>query len=159
MSFNKVMLLGNLGQDPDLRYNPSGTPVCNFSLATNEHWLDKDGQKQQRTEWHRIVVWGKNGENCSRYLAKGRQVFVEGRIETRSWEGKDGQKRYTTEVIARNVQFIGTAPTSEADTTERVQSDQETQQSEDKLSSNQNPPVESYQVHTESNFTADDIPF
>ena len=157
MSLNKVMLLGHLGQDPELRYNPSGTPVCNFSLATNEFWMDKDGQKQKRTEWHRIVVWGKTGENCSRYLAKGRQALVEGRLETRSWEGKDGQKKYTTEIIARNVQFIGAS--NETVNTEKTQSNQETEQQANTLNTNATPPKENYQVHTESNFTADDIPF
>ena len=103
------MILGRLGQDPELKYTPSGTPVCNFSLATNDYWVDKAGQKQERTEWHRVVVWGKTGENCGQYLSKGRQAFVEGSLQTRSWEGKDGQKRYTTEVVARNVQFIGGA--------------------------------------------------
>ena len=91
MSLNKVMLLGRLGQEPELKYTPSGSAVCNFSLATTESWSDKSGQKQERTEWHRIVVWGKLGELCNQYLSKGRQAFVEGTLQTRSWEGKDGQ--------------------------------------------------------------------
>ena len=107
MSVNKVMVLGRLGQDPELKYTPSGAAVCNFSLATTENWVDKSGQKQERTEWHRIVVWGKLGELCNQYLGKGRQAFVEGRLQTRQWEDKNGQKRYTTEINATNVQFLG----------------------------------------------------
>jgi single-strand DNA-binding protein len=104
---NKVILVGNLGSDPELRTTPNGTPVCEFRVATNESWKGKDGQTQDRTEWHRIVVWGRLGENCSKYLSKGRQVYLEGRLQTRSWEDKDGNKRYTTEIVARDVQFLG----------------------------------------------------
>lgn len=104
---NKVILVGNLGKDPELRNTTSGTSVCEFSIATGESWKGKDGQMQERTEWHRIVVWGKLGENCAKFLSKGRQVFVEGRLQTRSWEDKDGNKRYTTEIVARDVQFLG----------------------------------------------------
>lgn len=104
---NKVILVGNLGSDPELKQTPGGQSVCEFRLATNESWKDKDGEKHDRTEWHRIIVWGKIGENCNKFLAKGRQVYLEGRIQTRSWEDKEGVKRYTTEVIARDVQFLG----------------------------------------------------
>ncbi len=104
---NKVILLGNLGKDPEVRFTPSGQAVCNFSIATNESWTDKSGQKQERTEWHRIVVWGKMGELCGEYLKKGRQAFVEGRLQTREWTDKEGKKNYSTEVVANNVQFIG----------------------------------------------------
>ncbi len=104
---NKVILVGNLGKDPELRNTTSGTSVCEFSIATGERWQGKDGQMQERTEWHRIVVWGKLGENCAKFLSKGRQVFLEGRLQTRSWEDKDGNKRYTTEIVARDVQFLG----------------------------------------------------
>jgi len=104
---NKVILVGNLGRDPELRNTDSGTAVCEFSLAASESWKGKDGELQERTEWVKIVVWGKQGENCSEYLAKGRQVYVEGRLQTRSWEDKDGNKRWTTEVIAKDVKFLG----------------------------------------------------
>ncbi len=104
---NKVILVGNLGKDPELRSTTSGTSVCEFSIATGESWKGKDGQQQERTEWHRIVVWGKLGENCAKFLSKGRQVYLEGRLQTRSWEDKDGNKRYTTEIVARDVQFLG----------------------------------------------------
>jgi single-strand DNA-binding protein len=106
---NKVILVGNLGNDPEMRHTPGGAGVCEFRLATNESWNDKNGQRQERTEWHRIVVWGKKAEVCSKYLSKGRQVFVEGRLRTRTWDDKDGNKRYTTEVIANDVQFLGGA--------------------------------------------------
>ncbi len=104
---NKVILVGNLGADPDMRYTPSGQGVCELRVATSESWNDKNGQRQERTEWHRIVVWGKRAEVCSKYLAKGRQVFVEGRIQTRTYDDKDGNKRYITEIIANDVQFLG----------------------------------------------------
>jgi len=104
---NKVILVGNLGADPDMRYTPSGQGVCELRVATSESWNDKNGQRQERTEWHRIVVWGKRAEVCSKYLSKGRQVYVEGRIQTRSYDDKDGNKRYITEIIAADVQFLG----------------------------------------------------
>ena len=104
---NKVILVGNLGADPDMRYTPSGQGVCELRVATSESWNDKNGQRQERTEWHRVVVWGKRAEVCSKYLSKGRQVFVEGRIQTRTYDDKDGNKRYITEIIANDVQFLG----------------------------------------------------
>ncbi len=104
---NKVILVGNLGADPDMRYTPSGQGVCELRVATSESWNDKNGQRQERTEWHRVVVWGKRAEVCSKYLAKGRQVFVEGRIQTRTYDDKDGNKRYITETIAADVQSLG----------------------------------------------------
>lgn len=103
---NKVILVGRLGGDPEIRYTQSGAGVANFNIATSESWTDKEGQKQEKTEWHRIVVWGKMAETCAQYLSKGRQVFVEGRLQTRQWDDKDGNKRYTTEVIANTVQFL-----------------------------------------------------
>ena len=104
---NKCILIGRLGKDPDVRYTSNGGAVANFNLATNESWTDKAGQKQERTEWHRIVVWGKLGELCGQYLSKGRQAYVEGRLQTRDWTDKDGNKRYTTEIVAQNIQFLG----------------------------------------------------
>ena len=98
MSVNKVILVGNLGQEPELQHPPSGAAVTTLSLATHEVWKDKDGNKQQRTEWHRVVLWRKLAEIAGEYLKKGSQVYVEGRLQTRSWEDKDGNKRYTTEV-------------------------------------------------------------
>jgi single-strand DNA-binding protein len=106
-SVNKVILIGNLGADPELKYTPSNRPVCNLSLATNEVFKDKGGQRQERTEWHRVTVWGDSAENCSKYLAKGRTVYIEGRLQTRSWDDKEGKKRYSTEVVADRVVFLG----------------------------------------------------
>jgi single-strand DNA-binding protein len=110
---NKVILVGNLGADPEVRFTPSGQAVANFRIATSENWTDKAGQKQERTEWHRIVVWGKLGELCGEYLAKGRQCFVEGRLQTREWTDKENKKNYTTEVVGSNVVFLG-GPRGEA---------------------------------------------
>jgi len=107
MSVNKVILVGRLGQNPEVRYTPGGAAVANFNIATSESWMDKSGQRQERTEWHRIVVWGKLAELCNQYLQKGRQVYVEGRLQTRQWQDKDGQTKYTTEVQAQTVQFLG----------------------------------------------------
>jgi single-strand DNA-binding protein len=104
---NKVILVGHLGADPEMRYTQSGSGVCELRVATNETWNDKSGQRQERTEWHRVVVWGKLAELCSKFLSKGRLVYVEGRLRTRSWDDKDGNKRYTTEIIANDVQFLG----------------------------------------------------
>jgi single-strand DNA-binding protein len=105
-SVNKVILVGNLGADPEVRFTPGGQTVCNFRMATTESWNDKGGQKQERTEWHRIVVWGKLAELCGEYLKKGRQAYVEGKLQTREFEHQ-GQKKHTTEIIASQVVFIG----------------------------------------------------
>jgi single-strand DNA-binding protein len=104
---NKVILIGNLGADPELRYTPSGQPVANFRIATSESWMDKQGQKQERTEWHRIVAWGKLAELVGEYLKKGRQVYIEGKLQTRQWEDRDKNKRFTTEIQAREITFLG----------------------------------------------------
>lgn len=104
---NKVMIIGNLGNDPELKYLPNGTAICSFSAATSETWTDKTtGDRQERTEWHRITAFGKTAENCGKYLAKGRQVYVEGKLQTSSYE-KDGQTHYTTKIIADVIQFLG----------------------------------------------------
>jgi single-strand DNA-binding protein len=108
-SVNKVILIGRLGRDPELRYTQGGQAVANFTLATNERYSNKSGEQQERTEWHRIVAWGKTGELCAQYLSKGRNVYVEGRLQTREWEDKEGQKRTTTEIVAQNVTFLDSA--------------------------------------------------
>jgi single-strand DNA-binding protein len=105
-SVNKVILIGHLGKDPEVRYTPNGQAVANFSVATNDSWTDKAGQKQDRTEWHRVVVWSKLAELCAEYLSKGRQVYLEGRLQTREWTNKEGVKQYTTEVVANQVVFL-----------------------------------------------------
>jgi single-strand DNA-binding protein len=104
---NKVILIGNLGANPELRYTQGQQAVANLRLATTEKWTDKSGQKQEATEWHRVVVWGKQAEIVGQYLTKGRQVYIEGSIRTRQWQDQQGQKRYTTEIVARNVQMLG----------------------------------------------------
>lgn len=103
---NKVILIGRLGADPELRYTPKGDAVANFRIATNRVWKDQEGNQQEKTEWHRIVAWRKLAERCGEYLKKGSHVYIEGRLETRSWEDKNGNKRYVTEVIANQMQML-----------------------------------------------------
>lgn len=105
---NKVILVGRLGADPEVKAIGSGSTVARLNIATSESWV-KDGQRQERTEWHRVTVWGKLAEICGKHLAKGRQVYVEGKLQTRQWEDQQGQKRYTTEIVASTVQFLGSA--------------------------------------------------
>jgi len=104
---NKVILIGNLGANPELRYTQGQQAVANLRLATTERWTDKSGQKQEATEWHRVVVWGRQAEIAGQYLTKGRQIYVEGSIRTRQWQDQQGQKRYSTEIVARNIQMLG----------------------------------------------------
>jgi single-strand DNA-binding protein len=107
MAINKVILLGNLGKDPELRYTPQQMAICSFSLATGERKKDQSGQWVDHTEWHNIVTFGRTAENCSKFLKKGRQAFIEGKIRTRKWQDKEGKDRYTTEILADQVQFVG----------------------------------------------------
>jgi len=107
MSVNKVILIGNLGKDPELRYTPGGKAVASFSLATSERWTNQEGQKQENTTWHNIVAWGKQAEVMKEYLAKGRQVYIEGRISNRSYDDKEGNKKYISEVVVQNFTFLG----------------------------------------------------
>ena len=107
MAVNKVILIGNLGRDPEIRYTTGGQAVANFTLATTERYTNKAGERQEDTEWHRIVTWGRLAEICGEYLTKGRMVYIEGTIRTRSWEDKEGNTRYTTEIVARNMQMLG----------------------------------------------------
>ncbi len=150
MSVNKVILLGRLGQDPELKYTPSGQAVCNFSLATSESWTDKSGQKNERTEWHRVVVWGKLAELCNQYLGKGRQAFIEGKLQTRSWDDKDGNKRYTTEIQANTVQFLGQTAGAGMSQNAGQGSYQDTFSQENNSDMN---------LSSGPNFASDDIPF
>ena len=140
MSVNKVILIGHLGQNPEVKHTPNGAAVCTMSVATNEVWNDKAGAKQERVEWNRVVVWNALAENCAKYLTKGRQVYVEGTLQTREWE-KDGVKRYTTEVKAFTVQFLGANGTGDRPP----------------APSEQNGPATSNSASPA--FTADDIPF
>jgi single-strand DNA-binding protein len=106
-SVNKVILVGNLGRDAELRYTPGGAAVATLNMATTEVWNDKSGQRQEKTEWHRVVLWGKTAESLSEYLTKGKQIYVEGRLQTRQWDDKDGNKRYTTEIRSDRVVLLG----------------------------------------------------
>jgi single-strand DNA-binding protein len=121
---NKAILIGRLGRDPEVRYTPDGTAVANFSIATSEEWKDRDtGEKRERTEWHRIVAFRRLGEICGEYLSKGRQVYIEGRIQTREWEDKDGNKRYTTEIVASQMQMLGARDNYESPRREEIKRD------------------------------------
>jgi len=149
---NKVFLLGRLGKDPDLRFSQNQTPICNFSLATSERRKDASGQWSDHTEWHNIVVFGKVAENCSNFLKKGREVFIEGRIQTRKWQDKEGKDRYTTEILAQSVQFIGSKADAGASAAAAAQGDLspfEDLKSADEISS----------APEEVTFDDDDIPF
>jgi single-strand DNA-binding protein len=106
-SVNKVILIGNVGRDPETRYMPSGDAIVNLSLATTDTWKDKNGEKQERTEWHRVAFFGKTAEIAGQYLRKGSQVYIEGRLQTRKWTDKEGQERYTTEIVADRMQMLG----------------------------------------------------
>ena len=106
---NKVILIGNLGRDPEIRYTTGGQAVANFTIATSDSYTNRDGEKQEKTEWHRIVAWGRLAEICGEYLTKGRMVYIEGSLRTRSWEDKEGNTRWTTEVVARSMEMLGSA--------------------------------------------------
>ena len=142
MSVNKVILVGRLGQDPELKYTPSGTAFCNFSLATNDYWMDKaTGTKQEKTEWHRVVVWGKTAERANQYLKKGREVYIEGKLQTRSWE-QEGTKKYITEVVALGLTFLGGNAS--------LSDDKDTVAATD---------TKEYAMPSETAFVPDDVPF
>ncbi len=147
---NKVILVGNLGSDPEIRKTANQQTVTQFSLATSESWINREGERQEKTEWHRVVIWGKLAETCAKHLNKGRQVFIEGRLQTRSWETEQGQKRFTTEVVASQVVFLGKA------------SQQSTQKEVDHSSSTKtDTQSSSYQMKTEPEFKEkeDELPF
>ena len=145
-SVNKVILIGRLGADPEVKYTQTGAAVANLSLATNEYWKNKDGQKEEKTEWHRVVLWSKLAELASQYLSKGKQVYIEGRLQTRSWEDQNGQKRYTTEVVGNSMQFL--SPVSEG-----------VQSSSGQLPPDLPPPTDVPMGGDSQNDVDDDIPF
>ena len=147
-SLNKVLLIGRLGKDPEIRYTPDGAPVANFSLATSDFWTDKSGTRQERTEWHNIVAWNKLADLSKRFLAKGRQVYIEGRLRTREWDDRDGNKRRTVEVIASQLVLLGSRP-------EGMDSGGG---SAPRPNTNRTP-AESDESPGEPNITDDDIPF
>ena len=141
-SVNKVILVGNLGRDAELRYTPGGAAVATLNLATTEVWNDKQGQRQEKTEWHRVVLWGKQAETLQEYLVKGKQIYVEGRLQTRQWDDKDGNKRYTTEIKADRVTLLSSGGGGRSGGMERTASH---------APGGDEPPVEP--------ITDDDIPF
>ena len=144
-SLNKALLIGHLGRDPEIRYTADGSPVANFSLATNEVWTDKSGTRQERTEWHNIVAWSKLADLAKRYLTKGRQVYVEGRIRTREWDDREGNKRRTTEIVASTLVLLGGRA--------------EGQEVAAPAAAVQRAAAESEPVHADAGITDDDIPF
>ncbi len=152
MNLNKAFVLGRLTNDPDSRVLPSGSPVTNFSVATNRIWNNKEGEKQEETQFHNIVVFGRLADIASRYLAKGRMVLVEGRIQTRSWEGSDGNKRYRTEIIAENIQL---GPRSANDPASERSSDKSDEDKKSESSKDDNIPV----IDQDEEVDTSDIPF
>ena len=153
MSVNKVILVGRLGQDPDVRYMPNETAVCNFSLATSSSYKDKTGEKVDQTEWHRIVMFGKVAEIAKEYSRKGSQVFIEGRLQTRKWQTKEGQDRYTTEVVAASMQMLGSKDASSGGGESSGEFDQQQNKSSNESTKAPSPAVESFDQ------LEDDIPF
>ncbi len=142
MSFNKIILVGNLGRDPELRYTPQGTPVCSFTVATNEKRKDRAGEMQDVTTWFRVTLWGRQAETASQYLTKGRPIYVEGRIRLEEWTDRDGKQRYTLEVHATDMQFIGGGRADEAGATTGSKAS-----------------THSDQLPSEADVSDDDIPF
>lgn len=142
MSFNKIILVGNLGRDPELRYTPQGTPVCSFTVATNEKRKDRAGEAQDFTTWFRVTLWGRQAETASQYLTKGRPIYVEGRLRLEEWTDRDGKQRYTLEVHATDMQFIGGGRGDEAG-----------------APTGGKPSAQSEQLPHEADVSDDDIPF
>jgi single-strand DNA-binding protein len=147
-SVNKVILVGNLGRDAELRYTPGGSPVATLNLATTEVWNDKAGQRQEKTEWHRVVLWGKTAESLSEYLTKGKQLYIEGRLQTRQWDDKDGNKRYTTEIRGDKIVLLGGGGGAGA-----------RQQAGARAAAGAGSPMEDPMGEPVSELTDDDIPF
>jgi len=153
-NLNKVMLIGRLGQDPEIRYTQSGSAVANVTIATNDYWTDKQGGKQERTEWHSLVLWGKLADLAQSYLKKGSQVYVEGRLQTRDWEDQQGQKHYKTEVVVTTMQFLDSKMADSSSNTEYSATAADPQ-------SNPAPtaPAEANAVQQGDDYIKDDIPF
>ncbi len=152
MSFNKITLVGHLGRDPELRYTPQGTAVCNFSMATSEKRKDKSGEWQDLTTWFRVTLWGKQGENAAKYLTKGTQVYIEGRLRVEEWQDRDGKERYTLEVNGSDMQFLGSGGGRSSDEYSGGESDDEPTHSGPANNSQDKPTIS-------SPASDDDIPF
>ena len=158
-SVNKVILVGNLGRDPEVRFMPNGEAVCNFSIATTDSWKDKSGQKQERTEWHNIVMYRKLAEIAGEYLKKGRPVYVEGRLQTRKWQTKEGQDRYTTEIVADQMQMLGGREGGGSAGYEPMDEDQSMQSRPQQSAPSQSAPAPQPASGGDFDAFEDDIPF
>jgi single-strand DNA-binding protein len=158
-SVNKVILVGNLGRDPEVRFMPNGEAVCNFSIATTDSWRDKNGQKQERTEWHNIVMYRKLAEIAGEYLKKGRPVYVEGRLQTRKWQTKEGQDRYTTEIVADQMQMLGGREGGGSAGYEPMDEDQSMQSRPQQSAPSQSAPAPQPASGGDFDAFEDDIPF
>jgi single-strand DNA-binding protein len=158
-SVNKVILVGNLGRDPEVRFMPNGEAVCNFSIATTDSWKDKSGQKQERTEWHNIVMYRKLAEIAGEYLKKGRPVYVEGRLQTRKWQTKEGQDRYTTEIVADQMQMLGGREGGGSAGYEPMDEDQSMQSRPQQTAPSQSAPAPQPASGGDFDAFEDDIPF
>ncbi len=159
MAINKVILIGNLGQNPEVKTSSSGQSICNLSIATNESWTDRNGQKQEKTEWHRVVVFGKLAELCGQYLQKGRQAYIEGKLQTRSWQDKEGQTRYTTEVVAQQVQFLGGGATRSTGNDYGYSNSNQGQNNNQYGGQDYGNNMASTSFQAEPTFTEEDVPF
>ena len=167
-SLNKVMLIGNLGRDPEIRYTQAGSAVANFSLATTDRWTDRQGQRQERTEWHDIVAFDRQADLAQSYLKKGKSVYIEGRLQTRNWEDQQGQKRYRKEVVVNVMQFLDSRPSNESGTQAYGVAQQQPQSQQQPQAQNENHRTEASQPEVNQNekdendreeYIKDDIPF
>ncbi len=158
-NLNKVMLIGRLGQDPEIRYTQSGSAVANATIATNDYWTDKQGEKQERTEWHSLVLWDRLADLAQSYLKKGSQVYVEGRLQTRNWEDQQGQKHYKTEVVVTTMQFLDTKSSESVDHPVGGSSDYSDSSATPQASSSAADSANGQKAPQDDEFIKDDIPF
>ncbi len=158
-NLNKVMLIGRLGQDPEIRYTQSGSAVANATIATNDYWTDKQGEKQERTEWHSLVLWDRLADLAQSYLKKGSQVYVEGRLQTRNWEDQQGQKHYKTEVVVTTMQFLDTKSSEGGDPPVGGSSDYSDSSTTPQASSSSADSENGQKAPQDDEFIKDDIPF
>lgn len=158
-SLNRAQIIGNVTRDPEVRQTPSGQSVASFSVATNSSWTDKTGQKQEKAEFHNVVAWGKLAEICQQYVKKGRKIFIEGRMQTRDWDGEDGKKRYRFEIVADNMILLDRTGTPEGGATYERQSDSASVKGAGSVSSEDGAPVAAGAPVQEEEVTLDDLPF
>tara|TARA_B100000700_G_C15003577_1_gene837453 strand:- start:352 stop:822 length:471 start_codon:yes stop_codon:yes gene_type:complete len=154
-SLNRVMLIGRLGQDPEIRYTQSGSAVANFNIATNDYWTDKKGEKQERTEWHSLVLWGKLADLAQSYLKKGSQIYIEGRIQTRDWEDEQGQRHFKTEVVVTTMQFLDSKFSENTTSSGQSTGEENFHKTSETKDFEENPE----KIKTSDDYIKDDIPF